>query len=79
MSPILTSKIDYDRLLEEENFHIDIHLKVQGVKLFKDEDDVDIVLGNTDILYNVLQISSSDERWNGVFDDRFQMNSFIFQ
>ena len=52
MSPILTSRIDYDRLLEEENFHIDIHLKVQGVKLFKDEDDVDIVLGNTDILYS---------------------------
>ena len=47
MSPILTSKIDYDRLLEEENFHIDLHLKVKGVKLFKDEDDVDIVLGNT--------------------------------
>jgi hypothetical protein len=56
VSPILTSKIDYDRLLEEENFHLDIHLKVQGVKLFKDEDDVDIVLGNTDILYIIYYI-----------------------
>merc|ERR1712037_423550 len=43
VSPIITNKIDYDRLLEEQAFHIDIHLKLRGVKVFKDEDEVDIV------------------------------------
>jgi len=41
--PILTEKIDYDRLLEEEKFHIDLHLKVRGVTLFKNDDEGEIV------------------------------------
>ena len=43
--PLLTEKIDYDRLLEEEKFHIDLHLKVRGVTLFKDDDEGEIVSG----------------------------------
>jgi hypothetical protein len=43
--PILIEKIDYDRLLEEEKFHIDLHLKVRGVTLFKNDDEGEIVSG----------------------------------
>ena len=45
--PILTEKIDYDRLLEEEKFHIDLHLKVRGVTLFKNDDEGEIVSGKS--------------------------------
>ncbi|CBY24128.1 unnamed protein product [Oikopleura dioica] len=48
--PILTERIDYERLLEEEKFHIDLHLKVRGVTLFKNDDEEEIVSAMMDSL-----------------------------
>ncbi|CAG5105941.1 Oidioi.mRNA.OKI2018_I69.chr1.g2592.t1.cds [Oikopleura dioica] len=43
VTPILTDRMDFDRLVDMDNFHIDIHLTVRGVKAFKDDDEGEIV------------------------------------